>query len=169
MQMIIIVDRNVHELAIASALELGTVALPPDVANAFEDESLGAEMRKMWDGVEAALLQAYTNGMSAAREYIRQVSDQIAVLASTAAERANAIRQGIASRLAAYLAKVIDSALEAVRPSIVVGGSTLAVSSVTIDQKVKLSGSIKASLESICEFIAEGEISLSAEYGTAAR
>jgi hypothetical protein len=40
------------------------------------------------------------------------------------------------------------------------------MATVTIEQKIKLSGSLKASLEEICEFVAEGEISLSAEYGT---
>jgi hypothetical protein len=169
MQLTVMIDRNVHEIAIATALKLGTVALPPDVANAIEDESTGVEMRRVWDSVEAALSNAYNRGMSAAREYIKQVSEQLAALAETATERARAIHQGLMSRLAAYLAKVIDTALEAVRPSIVVGGSTLAVGSVTIDQKVKLSGSVKASLESICEFIAEGEISLSAEYGSNGR
>ena len=90
-------------------------------------------------------------------------------MAETAAAQAEAIRQAITARIGVYLKDVIDQALESVRPSIVVGGSTLAVTSVTIDQKLKLSGSLKASLESICEFIAEGEISLAAEYGSAAK
>src|SRR5437773_4301088 len=48
------------------------------------------------------------------------------------------------------------NALQRVRPTISVGGHELMMATVTIEQKIKLSGSLKASLEEICEFVAEG-------------
>ena len=120
-------DSANYQAALDKALELGAVALPPDVLNTVEDAATASVMAKIWDGVEAALSHAYNQGIGAAREYIQQVHEQLAALATTAAHRADAVRQAIMSRLSVYLKQVIDTALDSVRPSIVVGGSALAV------------------------------------------
>lgn len=169
MQIMVIVSSNVHRQAIAKARDFGYVALPDDVMNTITDSSVADDVRKIWTNVESALLHAYNQGMATAREYVQRVGEQFKGLAETAAAKAEAIRQAIMARIGVYLRDVIDAALESVRPSIMVGGSALAVTSITIDQKVKLSGTLKASLESICEFLAEGEISLSAEYGASTK
>jgi hypothetical protein len=164
MQLTVILSGNVHQRAIAKARDVGYVALPDDVLNAIEDAATAGVVQRIWTNVEQALLNAYNQGMGTAREYVQRVGEQLKSLAETAGAQVEAVRQAITARIGVYLKDVIDQALESVRPSIVVGGSTLAVTSVSIDQKIKLSGALKASLESICEFIAEGEISLSAEY-----
>jgi len=79
---------------------------------------------------------------------------------------ADKVRTVIAARLSDYIQETIDGALQRVRSSISVGGKELTMASVTIEQKIRLSGSLKASLQEVCEFVAEGEISLSAEYGS---
>jgi len=53
----------------------------------------------------------------------------------------------------------VEGALARVQPTIKVAGREIAIRGVTIEQTLHMSGSLKASLEEICEFVAEGEIS----------
>jgi hypothetical protein len=70
-----------------------------------------------------------------------------------------------ASIQAETLQTVIESALARIHSSIKVGGQEISISGVGIEQKLMISGSLKASLEEICEFVAEGELTVSAHYG----
>ena len=94
--------------------------------------------------------------MDAARPWIDKVSDLAKQLTVKLGQSAEKVRAVIATRLKTYLQEAIDAALGLVQTSIMVGGKSLAMTSVTIEQKITLSGSLKASLEENCEFIAEG-------------
>ena len=58
----------------------------------------------------------------------------------------------------------VDGALSLVRPQLDIGGNLFALSRVSISHTLKMTGSIKASLEEVCELISEGQIELGAEY-----
>ncbi len=77
---------------------------------------------------------------------------------------AEEIRIAVSAKLSSYVQTVIDGALSQVRSTMTVGEQTLHMSSVTIDQKITLSGSLKFALQEVCEFVAQGEIALAAEY-----
>jgi hypothetical protein len=144
-----------------------SAAAVANVLNAPLNDEAEGWISSLWDDIEVALRSAYRQGMDAARPWIDKVSDLTKQLTVKLGQGAEKVRTVIATRLKTYLQKAIDAALGLVQTSIMVGGKSLAVTSVTIEQKITLSGSLKASLEEIGEFIAEGEISLSAEYGTA--
>src|SRR5215471_4648744 len=107
MQLTVILSSNVHRQAIAKARELGYVALPDDVMNAIADVGIAGEIQKIWGNVEAALLNAYNHGMATARDYVQKAGDQLKDLASSAAGRAETIRQAIMARISRYLKEVI--------------------------------------------------------------
>jgi hypothetical protein len=119
----------------------------------------------VWDATEAALLKARREGRQAAAELVQKVDALLKQAAVELVDRYRAVKDAIAARLSAYITSVIDAALLRVRPALSIGGREMLVSSVTIEQRLMLSGSVKASLEEIVEFIAEGELTLSAEYG----
>jgi hypothetical protein len=165
MALLVILSSDVHITALRTARDVGKGApLPSNLMNAMLDEETSSWIGRIWDDVEAALGRGYYEGIQAARPYIEKVSVHLIEVASNLAQRADEVRAVITARLNTYLQQAIDGALQRVRPTISVGGHELMMATVTVEQKIKLSGSLKASLEEICEFVAEGEISLSAEY-----
>ena len=167
MELLIILSDDVHVAALRHARALGSgEKLPAHLMNAMLDDEIEVWVRKIWDPVEAALREAFSQSVTAARSYIDEAVRQLNELVSQLGKKAEQVRAIIAARLNEYLKQAIDGALQRVRPTITVGTNELKVASVTIEQKIKLSGSLKASLEEICEFVAEGEITLSAEYGS---
>jgi len=62
--------------------------------------------------------------------------------------------------------RVIDEALGRVEAVITVGGRELAVTGVTIGQRISFSSSLKVAVSEVCQFAAQGELTVSAEYGS---
>jgi hypothetical protein len=168
MKLLVTVDDSVHTAALRKARELGEgPTLPGTVLHAMLDDDVSSWVRRIWDDAEAAIRRAYHEGLDAAQPYIQKVSDRLSELGSATAKHIEEVRAIVTAKLNAYLQETIDGALSRVRGTVSIGGRAFSIEKVTIDQTVKLSGSLKASLEEICEFVAEGEISLSAEYGSA--
>ena len=130
-------------------------------ANPLDDEA-STWISTIWDVVESAIQRAYREGMAAAQPLIDQASAMLANLTQKIKE----VRTVISERLNTYLQDAIDGALQRVRAGLSIGGSTLKLQRVTVEQRINMSGSLKASLAEICAFVAEGSISLSAEYST---
>lgn len=163
-----LVTDEVHINALREARQLGRERpLPAHVLNAPLDDEGTTWVDRIWDKVEGALRRAYRDGLDAARELIDEAIALTRDLATHFARRADEVRAMISERLGDYLRRIIDGALDRVSSAIRVGESTLVVTKITVEQRIKLSGSLKASLESICALVAEGEITLSAEYGRA--
>jgi hypothetical protein len=161
----VIIDERVHTAALREARSLGgEVPLPPHVLHAPLDDEATTWIDSIWDAMEGAIRRAYREGMDAARPLIERASALIAEMSIGIARRAEDVRAAIVVRLRTYLHGAIDAALASVRSVIIVGGRELQMKSVKVEQRVNLSGSLKASLEETCEFVARGEISLAAEY-----
>jgi hypothetical protein len=166
MQLLVILTDEVHTAALRHARTLGRGSpLPPHLMNAMLDDEIATWVGKVWNEVESAIRRACSDGYESARSVIEKVSERLSEVTARFAERAEEVRGIITARLNDYLQQAIDGALRSVRSTIAIGGRDLKITNVTIEQGIKLSGSLKASLDSICEFIAEGEISLTAEYG----
>lgn len=167
MDLVIVISDDVHRAALRQARSVGQdVSLPAGRLNAPLDNEANRWISEIWDVVEGAIQKAYREGMEAARPLIDRASEMFSGLAGTAAKQAQDIRTVIAERLNTYMTGAIDGALGRVRPSLSVGGRALKLQRVTVEQRINMSGSLKASLSEICAFVAEGELSLSAEYGS---
>ena len=166
MQMLVMIGSDVHSRALREAGSLGKAnnPLPVGVLNGPLDDEMAEWLRKIWDKVDGALRRAYREGMEAAKPLIEEAKITMAEIAASFTNRAEEVRAIVSERLNTYLQHVIDGALGRVKSSINIGGKDLPITSVTVQQQIRFSGSLKASLEQVCEFVAEGELALSAEY-----
>lgn len=165
--MLIIVGDDIHAAALAVARKSGTKkAGASGKLYAPLDDDAEDWLNRIWDATEAALLGARNKGKAAAAELIKRATDLATEAAKALKQRYDAVKARIAQKLNDYVQAVIDGALARIRPTLSVGGRDLPVVKVTMEQRLMISGSVKASLEEVCEFVAEGELTLSAEYGT---
>lgn len=166
MQMPIFINEDVHAEALAAARQVGAPAtLSGNALNAPLGEELLGWIERLWDQIEAALRHAWRESLDAARPFVARVEALSVEVGTTLKQRAEIVRSAVRDRLYAYIRSAIDGALERVSPIVVIGGNQMRVIKVNIEQHLKLSTSLKVSLEEICKFIAEGELSISAEYG----
>jgi hypothetical protein len=165
MKVVAIVDEEMHMKALAAARHIGTTqVLSTHGLNAVQVDEVMEWVIGLWDPIEAAISKACQQGMEAARPLVLQVQADLATLCNNASERARQVRAVLVERLNTYLMQVIDGALSRIRDHVTVGAKKFTISSITVDQKVSVSSSLKMSLSEICEFVAEGEIAVSAEY-----
>lgn len=168
MLLVAILDQDVFSHALSHAADIGRGAsLPAGLLRAPLDDDEKIHLERVWDSVQGALQRAYREGIEAAQPLVHRVSEQFAELVAKFKERAEDIRAAISARLNDFLRGAIEGALARIQPTIKIGGREIAMSGVTIEQKIKMSGSLKSSLEEICAFVAEGELKLSAKYGSA--
>jgi hypothetical protein len=164
MNLLIVVSDDVHRTALLKARKVGNeLTLPAGLLNAPLDDDASTWISNIWDVVESAIQRAYREGMAAAQPLI----DQASIMLTNLTQKAKEVRTVISERLNVYLQSAIDGALQRVRAGLSIGGSELKLQRVTVEQRINMSGSVKASLAEVCAFVAEGSISLSAEYSIA--
>lgn len=165
MKILAVVNDEVHQNALKQARAIGDGGVPSnDGLKSILDDEVSQWVTRLWDSVEEAITRAYRQGSQAAAAAIEQVNRQLDELLKSSAKAARQVQSIIAERLHTYLQQAVDGALRRVRATINIGGQDLMMRSVTVEQKVNVSTSIKMSLTEICEFVADGEITLSAEY-----
>jgi hypothetical protein len=163
MRLLALVNEDINRTALRAARNVGgATPLALDGFNSPLDNKVMAEVTKIWDKIEQAITSAYQSGIGAAKPLIDEVESCIGEFVKGVSKTAQQIRTVIFERLHVFLKSAIDGALQRVQATISVGGQELKMKSVTVEQKVSMSTSIKASLTEICEFVADGEITLSA-------
>lgn len=168
MDMVLIVGDEVHEAALARARAIGgAVASGGGALNAPLPDDVRRWLDRIWDSAEAALLRARREGAAAAQAFVDQVGMLLDEAGAALVERYQTLRDALLARLNEYLGAVVDAALGMVRPTLTIGPHALPIRSVSVQQHLKLSGSIKASLQDIVAVVAEGQLSVTAQYGGA--
>ena len=169
MNMLLIIGEDLHEAALrhASSVPKQGATLASGALYTVLPEESSKWIERLWDQIEHALSTAWDQGKEAARHIVDDFHSELVAAGHEIGEHLQTVRAALRERLNTYLHDIIEGALARVQPEITIGGRQVAIKSVKIDQTVKLSGSLKASLEDICEFVAEGEMSLSAEYAIA--
>jgi len=168
MQLFAIVDNEIFEDSISLARNAGfDQKFGTGAMHAPMSAELDYWVNKIWDVTESTLRLARDAGAGAIAGQLEKLSIGWAEVNEKFKQGAERVRAAIIARLNDFLRRLIEGALSRVQSSIKIGDREIAISGVTIEQKLKLGGSLKASLEEICEFIGEGEISLAANYGTA--
>lgn len=165
MDILQIVGDEVHEAALARARAVGGVAAGHGALNAPLADDVKRWLERIWDSTETALLRARREGRAAAQTFVDDVGKLLEKAHAELSERYQTLRDALLARLNAYLGSVVDAALKLVRPTLTIGTQSLPVRSVSVQHQLKLSGSIKASLQEVVAVVAEGQLSVSAEYG----
>lgn len=168
MQVVTIIDAMAHREALQAAREIGRdpgltagrlyAALPDDEKGWVE---------RLWASVEHVLQLAWSQGKARAQGALDAVAAELDGMRKALGSLAAEVQDAVTARLSAYVQKLIQNALSTIRTSIDLGGRELPIRDLSIEQKIKISGSLKVSLEGVCEFVADGELTLSATYGAA--
>jgi hypothetical protein len=162
----ILIGEDLLDAAFSHAGTIGGVGtLPPGGLHAPLDADSKAWLERLWGTAEAAVRRAWQHGKAAAEPLIEEFHNLVADLGAKAAHYADSVRSFITERMNDFFRGVVELALERIQPTIKVAGLDVKIRGVTVEQTLKMSGSLKASLEELCEFVAEGEIAVSAEYG----
>jgi hypothetical protein len=164
MQALALAHREDFDAALAAGRAVGQDGQLPGLAAPLGAGALG-HVSEAWDHIEATLEQAWNRGRAFVRDTAVATAARVQEIVEAAGAAARAVHHGILEKLDSYLSALIDRALARVRPSVTVGGRTLELDSVELEQTVTLSGSLKVSIEEVCALTAEGEIALTAHYG----
>ena len=130
------------------------------------DATLLGKITEAWDSVEAALRDAYRNGRDAARDVLDKAVVKAEELVRSAGRRAMDVQEAILERANAYVDSMVTQALGRIRPTVLVGGRELSIRSVDIAQSVTMSGSLKVAITDLFTLTAEGQVSVTANYGS---
>ena len=164
---IIVIDEELLDTALESAGRAGRAGgLAVRGLNAPLDSSQTTWTERLWDTAQGAVRVAWEKGKEAAKELLERFHVQLQELGGTIGETASRVRRVISERFNQLFASLVGGALERFQPKITVASRDIMLRSVTIEQSLKMSASLKTSLEELCEFVAEGELTVSAEYGT---
>src|SRR5713226_1993799 len=135
MKLVVLLTDATHDAALRQAREVGRKGpLEPGVLHAPLDDELQLWTDRVWDTVEGAVKKAYRESMEAARPLIDKASALLAEIGSKIGQQAEKVRSLIIDRLNVYLQAAIDGALQLIRPTILVGGRELTMTSVKIEQ-----------------------------------
>ena len=155
-----------HRTALRLAREAGiNQNLDQSRLNAPINDAVEEWFRRIWDQIEASVRDA-SHG---ARERAGALKEEAIELWNKAqaelGRRSSELRSKLFAAVETYLDSVINSALNRVRPSIEVGGTTLKVIGVKVEQAVNISVSLKSALDDLIALASEGKLVISAEYG----
>lgn len=168
MAMVIFLTEEAHFSALRAARQVGRPSpATSEGASAFPTDKIIEAGEEVWELCESAVMQAYTDGVESARLLIDSAVAKFNQVAHDVKDRVKELNTLLTKRINTYLYHAMDSALRSIRHSLQVGDKHVMLKSLTIDQKVKVGGALKASLTEACEFVAEGEFSISMEYAEA--
>jgi hypothetical protein len=158
---------TVHEEALAAAAMIGAAApLHADRLNAPVLDAARGWVERLWDTAQGALDAAWEAGAEAAGALVERFGEELGELRAELAEGAAAVIETICERLAEYARSVTRRLLRQFEAELAIGERRFAVKGITVQQRVKMTGSLKASLKELCAMVSEGEVSVSATYGT---
>jgi hypothetical protein len=121
---------------------------------------------RAWDDIEQALRDAYEQGRGAAATAIQKVEAVLRQAATEIGDKVADVEAALRRRLDAWIDDIVNAALARIRATIKIGTRELTATSATIEQTLRLSGSIKTKLDELCSFIAEGQLAVSVEYAS---
>ncbi|MBV9566486.1 MAG: hypothetical protein JOY90_39500 [Bradyrhizobium sp.] len=156
---------NLHNEALAAADAVGADGAPPVGrlnAPALDDAKLW--VTRLWDTAAGAIEAAWEDGRAAAAPLIERFGQEILELRETFAEGAKAVIDLVAERLAEYARTLTRRLMSQFEENLTIGVHRFEVRGITVQQKLKMTGTLKASLHELCSFVSEGEITVSAKY-----
>ncbi|WP_315766893.1 MULTISPECIES: hypothetical protein [unclassified Bradyrhizobium] len=154
-----------HQAALAKARTIGQAPLPLQGLNAPIANEIDKWFRRIWDNIEQLVIETFKG----ARERAEVLRDEVMVIWSQAqqelAGRVEELRTRVMNAIDSYLRGIVESALARITATVVVGGATLVMTSVSVQHSVKVSTSLKTALDGLLTFVAEGSLAVTASYG----
>ncbi|HTO61176.1 MAG TPA: hypothetical protein VMM15_07960 [Bradyrhizobium sp.] len=168
MKLLVSVDEGDNEKALEAAKQvMGRGVSRQDGLPSMVPNDVTKWVGRVWDHIEQALRDTYSQGKEAARSAIESVAAQMQAAARELGDRVADVERILRERLDSYFQTLVDAALGRLRPTIRIGSRELSATGASIQQSIKLHGSLKAKLDEICEFVAESEFEVTVSYGSA--
>jgi len=170
MQITAIVDSSVFDEALRAARAREPVAgIAPGALYANLSDEGQRWTDTLWGSVEHVLRLAWEQGKAAARTAMDILWAQVDEMRKKLGRRAAEVQDAVLAEVGIFVRKFVNGALARVQQSVTIGTFEYPIQSITVEQKLKISGSLKVSLEGVCEFLSEGELTLSASYAIPAQ
>jgi hypothetical protein len=156
---------DVHEEALAAANALAPEPpLPGGRMNAPSLDDIKAWVTRLWDTAVGAIEAAWEDGAGAAQHLVERFGEELRELRTSFADGAAAVTEMVSEKLAAYVRTLTRRLLRLFEGEITIASRRFEVRGVTVQQRVKMTGSLKASLSDLCSLVSEGEINVTATY-----
>lgn len=172
-QLTLYLDRAMHVRALKSAetrapsmFESAEGRLVGDGLYAPLPDDARHWLGRLWGVVTQALLLAATEGYEKAKPVISEFNNLFQQAQADLGIGLLLVRDELIGRMNAYIKALIKLALGSVEAIINVGGRDMQVTTVTLQQSLKMSGSVSLSITDICQFVSEGQLIISAQYGS---
>ena len=154
-----------HKAALAKARVAGRAPLPLQGMNAPIADEIDKWFRPILDNIEQLVVECYKG----ARERAAQMRDEAMTIWSKAQQelgsKSEELRTRVMNAIDTYLRGIVETALARVTATVTVGGAILNMTSVSVQQSVKVSASLKTALDGLLTFVAEGSLTVTASYG----
>ncbi|MEO3475544.1 hypothetical protein AAFN86_27070 [Roseomonas sp. CAU 1739] len=148
----------------AAEAAIDVARLQPGTLNSPLHEQEGHWVQRLWDTALGAIEAAWEGGSEAAGALIKRFEGEIGELRQALVSGAQRVVDEVAERLAGYARGLTSQLLRQFQDQLSIGGRDFRVNGLTIQQRFKMTGSLKASLKEICSLVSEGELSISATY-----
>jgi hypothetical protein len=157
--------RGLHDAALAAANALAAEPpLPAGRMNAPRLDDVKAWVTRLWDTAVGAIETAWEEGAAAAKSLVERFGEELRELRTSFAEGAAAVSEMVAERLAEYARNLTRNLLRQFEGELTLADRRFEVRGITVQQRIKMTGSLKASLNDLCSLVSEGEINISASY-----
>jgi hypothetical protein len=167
MSITVIADNFVFQKALMDAEKIGTVS-KLDGLNSPLDSAMMGRFDEAWDEIRGLLKRAFNEGKERAVPLYEEAQVRIGQLLAQAGSKSQVVEDLLVARLRQFQSSFMDGMLEQVRSEIKIGNSIMSISQVQLNQKVTLSGSLKASLAEVIALTSSGELELTATYSNPA-
>lgn len=167
MQLSILADRQMFEQAAQAARQVGR-GENDDKGSALATITPGvmyAQVDEAWDEIEGALRKVFQLGHSKAQGLLDKAIRTAEELVNQAGRNANEVYDLLLSKLRVFYEELVQQALTRFPTQIFLGDKTAyTIAKLSFSQKVALTGSIEFSMTQLFNLVANGEISIMAEY-----
>jgi hypothetical protein len=169
MSITVMISEDVVREALARSKRRSDGVPTSDALNTVPDKEQEIWIQRVWNAAEEAVVTAMRTGMSTAHQWIEKVESLLMQISKEVEQVNEAVGAEVLRRLHATLRDLVEQCIERCIVSVKIEGVTAKISEVTVGHTVKLSGSVSASLSKLCEFVADGTLSVTVKYVSAGK
>lgn len=165
MELMTIANRSIleHAISVSSPREGDAVF---EGLNSMLDAISRGVLSEIWEEVVRTIRIGFELGFERARPVYDKTIARCQELLEEAGDAAATVKAALRDQLQTLLRDYIDGTLLIIRPSLRIGVTELQLQVVEVNHKIILGGDMSLSLERVFKFIAAGELSIAAKYGS---
>lgn len=165
---IITPTREIFDRALKAGREAGQATRLGTGMNAPLLASLQGKVDTAWSEIQKMLYQASIYGRAKVQETLEATIAKLNALLASAGDQVREFHDLVMEKIRSFVRSFFEQTLALLPTSISTsassGGVTMVMSGMTFTQKLKIGGSIEASLTAAASLLSEGEIEVASEY-----